>query len=593
MEGTLRDITQINCRLATTLDDILDMKTWLGEKRDFLGFDTETTGLNVGKDYIRLSQFGDATMGWAVDHHRWSGFVKETLESYRGNIVAHNLLFDSKMALKDGIRIPQRWAHDTMIMAHLDNPMRANGLKPLARRFIHPAAADIGQGALEQVFKANRWDWSTVPIDCEPYWLYGALDTCFTAMIAEELWPKIQHLREWYEVELACVHVLRDAEVAGMEVDMRYLEAAAYKLREELDVLAPQIPWDPNSDAQTVDRLLKMGVPLTHLTEKGNLSTNKAVLKFHSEAFPICGLVADYRSKDRMLGNYIMKMQDLQAHGRIHANTRPVAAKTGRMSVTDPPLQTLPRGRMIRDAFIAAPGHSLVIADYASMEMRVMAADAGERAMIDAFLRGEDVHNFTAAAVYGAAFTRKQRSTAKNAGFAKIYGAGIDKFAETAGIPVPEAASFLENYDVLFPQVREWQEGLIAKVHERAGKTKLGYVETTAGRILPLSTDDAYKACNYRIQGSCAEVLKRKIVELDAAGLGSFFRLPVHDELLLEVPDELAEEVRNVVEDVMPDRETYSVPLTVESNIVKRWGDNYDPSEYPIYVPEVVLEEAA
>jgi DNA polymerase I len=588
------NLAAIDVRFVRTTDDVLDFWQWLGNRRDWLGIDTETTGLNVGKDFVRLSQFGDATMGWAFDHHRWSGVVKEAIEGYRGNMVAHNLLFDSKMLLRDGIRIPQRWAHDSMVMAHLDNPMWSQALKPLAKRLVHPQAASIGQGVLEQVFKANKWDWATVPIDCEPYWVYGALDTCLAALVAEELWPRIAPYREWYEVELACIHVLRDAELAGLGVDMRYCEAAAYKLSQELAALAPQIPWDPNSDKQTVEALLALGVPLTHLTEKGNLSTNKAVLKYHAEAFPICGLVADYRSKDRLLGSYIQKLMDLQAFGRVHCNTHPTAAKTGRMSVTDPPLQTLPRGRVVRDAFIAAEGCSLVIADYAAMEMRVMAADAGEESMCDAFLRGEDIHNFTSAAVYGANFTKKQRSTAKNAGFAKIYGAGIPKFAETAGIPINEAEHFLSDYDRLFPGVARWQEQVVQGVYATApGRKKTGYVETTHGRRLPLKTDDAYKACNYRIQGSCSEVLKMKIVELANAGLGDFFRLPVHDELLFECPTEIAEDVRHVVEEVMPDRRTYSLPLTVESNIVRRWGDNYDPSEYPIYLPEIVLEEAA
>jgi len=259
------------------------------------------------------------------------------------------------------------------------------------------------------------------------------------------------------------------------------------------------------------------------------------------------------------------------------------------MSVTDPPLQTLPRGRLIRDAFVAGEGNSLVIADYASMEMRVMAAKADEQSMIDSFLRGEDLHNFVAAAAYGEGFTKKQRGTAKNAGFAKIYGAGAPKFAETAGIPLSEAEAFLNKYDILFPGVKLWQERMMDTVRTTApGRKRTGHIMTTNGRKLPVPTDEAYKACNYDIQGSCSEVLKLKIVEMSNAGLGDFFRLPVHDEVLFECPTEHAEEVRNIVEQVMPDRTTFKIPLTIESTIVGRWGENYAGDEYPIYMPELI-----
>jgi DNA polymerase-1 len=389
-------------------------------------------------------------------------------------------------------------------------------------------------------------------------------------------------------VELACIHVLRDAELAGMGVDLHYLRAACRKLEVDLVALDAAIPGDldPNSDKQVIAYLLDLGVPLVHMTEKGNLSTNKAVLTLHEKnGWKVCGLIRDYRSKDRMRGSYIEKLLNLESKGRVHANVHPCGARTGRMSVTDPPLQTLPRGRLVRDAFIPAEGCSMVVADYASMEMRVMASDADETSMLSAFARGDDVHNFVASNVFGENFTKKQRGVAKNAGFAKIYGAGIPKFAETAGIPVSEAEEFLARYDQLFPGVSAWQQDMMNQVQATApGRKRTGYIMTPQGRKLPISTDEAYKACNYRIQGGCAEVLKLKIVEMDAAGLGEFFRLPVHDEVLFECPTEIAKEVQHVVEEVMPDRTNFKIPLTIESNIVSRWGENYEGDEYPIYV---------
>lgn len=584
----LRDISQIQLRYVRSFDDACDFRQWLGQRRQFLGLDTETEGLNVGRDRVRLVQFGDATAGWAFDYRDWRGLIKETVEEYRGDIAVHNLLFDSKMLLKDGIRIPQRNAHDTLVMAHLDNPARWNSLKPLSKFLVHPAAAAVGQGELKKAFAGGGWDWATIPVDHPAYWTYSAFDTCLGAMVAEELWPRIQNQREWYEVELACIHVLRDAELAGMGVDLEYCDAAIRQLAVEQGDLAQRIPVEKiGSDAQVRNYLLSIGVPLTHKTEKGALSTQGKVLRLHAEDYPVAGYIADWRSKERNRKDYLMKMVEMQADGRVHANVHPVQAVTGRMSVTEPPLQTLPRGRVVRDAFVPAEGCSFVIADYAQMEMRVMAADAGEQPMLDAFNRGEDMHNFVARAAYGDGFTKKQRGTAKNSAFAKIYGAGVDQFAATAGIPVQQAAEFLERYDELFPGVRRWQEQMIQGVRATApGRKRTGYVMTVAGRKVPLPVDEAYKACNYRIQGTCSEILKRKIVELDNAGVGEFFRLPVHDELIFEVPDALADEVRCVVEAVMPDRETFAgkIDLECESNVVKRWGANYEGDDYPVYV---------
>lgn len=584
-------LDNLQLTLVESTGDVFDLLTWLGERREFLAVDVETTGLNAGCDRIRLCQFGDHTRGWALDYGDWRGVVKEVLVQYDRPIVAHNLIYDSKMLKADGIEIPQRLAHCSMVMAFLKDPASAIGLKSAATRYVDRRAA-VGQGLLQQAMSGASWTWATVPIDHPAYWQYAALDTCITSLLASKLWSETGggEFRDTYELELAVIHCLRDAELAGMLTDPDYIQRAIPKLLVELAELKPQIPCNPNSDKQVVELLTGLGAHLFVRTERGNLSVDKSVLGYLEPDYPVAGLIERYRLASRLLGSYLEKFQEvpdgLAVSGVLHANTKPVGARTGRMSVTEPPLQTLPRGRVVRDAIVARPGHRLILADFAGMEMRALASLAQETNMLAAYGRGDDLHDFVAREVYGPSFTKQQRQVCKNAGFAKIYGAGVPKFAVTAGISIDEAESFLARYDVLFPGVGTFMTKVTTAVLERAGgrRNGRGWVKLQDGRKLPVEADKAYVGVNYRIQGGTAISTKRKIVELDSVGLGPAFRLAVHDELIYEVPEEHAAEARHVIERVMPDRRSFpGVTLEIETDEVHRWGERYR-GDYPAYV---------
>jgi DNA polymerase I-like protein with 3'-5' exonuclease and polymerase domains len=571
---------------VTSLEDVARMMEWLGERRDFLAVDTECSGLNRGKDIIRLIQFGDHTQGWALEYADWRGVAKKIFEEYDRPIVCHNLSYDSSMLKKDGLIIPQKLAHDSMILAHLKNPSGRMDLKGACTVYVDKRAA-IGRGLLEQFFAGGGWSWATVPVDAPAYWTYGALDTCLTSMLASKLYPEIiSKYREAYELELGVIHCLRDAELAGMLTDEDYIRRAKFQLSQDLSVLRPQIPCEPNSDKQVVEYLLGIGVPLFMRTEKGNLSTDKEVMRYFADDYPVCALISEYKSKHRMLHAYLEKFEDLAVDGVLRASCRPVAAKTGRMSVTDPPLQTLPRGRLVRDAIISRPGTRFVMADFAGMELRALASEANEISMLETLNGGGDLHNFVATELYGANFTKPQRQIVKNGQFSLIYGAGVEKFAVTAKIPVAQAKEFFDRYNVMFPRVAQYMQDNVNEVMERAGgRSGKGWVELIDGRHLVVPGDKAYISTNYKIQGGCAVVLKRKIAELDAAGLGDFFRLPVHDELLLEVPERDVEEAKHILAEVMPDRYSFrGVTLTTDQDCVNRWGQHYRGPDYPKYV---------
>jgi DNA polymerase-1 len=587
------NLEEIDLRLVETTDDVVEMMQWVGNQREFLGWDIETTGLNVGNDRIRLCQFGDHTHAWAMDWRDWRGVAVEIFKRYDRPIVAHNALFDTKFFAKDGISIPNHLMHDTMIMSFLKDSSTSNALKPSAVKYVD-RRANAGKGLLEASMAQGGWDWDTVPVTLPAYWMYSAMDTALTSLLASKLYAETAGgaFKEAYELELAVIHCLRKAELAGLHTDPEYLEQAAQKLCIEIEELKLQIPLsNPGSDKQVIELLQGMGAVLTVRTEKGNLSVDKHVLRYLAkQGFSVASLIEQYRSKTRLLTSYIekfMEVPDGLAVGRaLRASTHPVGARTGRMSVTEPPLQTLPRGRVVRDAIVARPGYRIVMADFAGMEMRAMASLSKEQNMLDAFSRGEDLHNFVARSVYGEGFTKVQRGTAKNSGFAKIFGAGIEQFAVTAGISVGDAQAFLARYDQMFPRVDQFMQEVIQVVSDRAGGRKgKGWIRAADGRHLVVDGDKPYVGVNYLIQGGTAVATKRKIVELDAVGLGDSFRLAVHDELLFEVPEEHSEEARHIIERVMPDRTTFpNVVLEVESDVVERWGQHYRGDEYPKYV---------
>ena len=588
-------LDDIQLHLVESLDDVEQMMQWLGERREWLAVDVETTGLNVGCDWIRLCQFGDGAHGWALDWRDWRGVCAEVVRKYDRPMVTHNLLFDSKMLKADGVVIPQRLAHCSMIMSHLADPAGYFDLKGSASRWVDKRAR-AGQGLLKAAMAQGGWTWATIPVHVPAYWQYSAMDTCLSALLAERLWSETGGgpYREAYELELATIHCLREAELAGLLVDEEYRRAATEKLEVEIAWLQPQIPCEnPGSDQQVVALLQAQGAVLFVRTEHGNLSVDKSVLAYLEPQFPVAGLIRAWRQKRRFVDNYLLKFAEvgskrgLAVEGVLRASTQPVGAKTGRMSVKDPPLQTLPRGRVVRDAIVARPGHVFVGADFAGMEMRALASFAHEENMLAAYARGEDLHNFVARTLYGEAFTKLERTVCKNAGFAKVYGAGVEKFAVTAKIDVPTATAFLERYDAMFPGVKEFMEANVREVMARAGgqRNGTGYVVLTDGRRLPVPGEKAYVSTNYKIQGSCAVTTKQKIVELDAAGLGPYFRLAVHDELLYEVPHPLVRRAREVIERVMPDRINFpGVVLEVDTDVFDRWGYHYR-EDYPSFIP--------
>lgn len=566
----------VELTLVDSLDELDALRRWLGERRPVLAIDTETSGLSIARDRLRLVQFGDANRGWAVPWDDWAGAIREIVDRYEGPLVAQHAKFDAGFLSLAGVPLDWTRTHDTMLMAFLANSVGPKSLKGAAALYVDPLARSGEQG-LKRAMARNRWTWGTIPVTFPIYWGYAALDTVLTARLAEHLWPLVQPYRAAYDLELACERVLSDVELRGIRIDVEYCEQERSRLTEELAALLERGRYwfgdlNPNAPAQVARALVADGVKLTERTESGQLSVTDDVLR--AVDHPLARFVLQARWAQKLLGTYYENFLAFRSGDVLHPHVNQLAAKTGRMSVTEPALQTIPRGANVRDAFVPREGCSMILVDYDNEELRVAAHFSGDEGMLSAFREGRDLHGETAEQIFGPGWTREQRGIAKTGRFAKLYGAGVAKFARSVGLPEVEAAAIFTGLDRASPGLARSMADVVRKVRERDDGNGYGWIAAADGRRLRVPIGKAYVGFNYLIQGSCAVVLKRALVDLDAAGLGEFVLLPVHDEIVFEVPTERVAEALPEIARVMT-QDDWRVPLTVSSSVVSRWGDKY------------------
>jgi DNA polymerase-1 len=553
------------------MDEVDAFMSWLERPRRLLGVDTETTGLSLARDHIRLIQFGDSDEGWALPME-WAGLARHVLERYDGPMVLQNAKFDAGMLRAAGYPFPWERVHDTRVMLHLHDSLGPQSLKPAAARYLGPWAA-FGQQELKKAMAKNKWTWATVPVNFPAYWAYGCLDTVVPVRLAEYLWPKVQYAREAYDLEMACQRVLTEVELRGVRLDVEYVEQAAEALRRSLAERLERLPVNPNSPRQIVEALEAQGATLSKRTQGGALSVDEEVLAALEQ--PLAKELLSYRHDKKVLTSYFESFMEHQTDGLLHPSINQLQARTGRMSVTNPAMQTLPRDAYVRDAIIPDnEDHVLVLADYDTQELRTTAHFARDTNMINAFLEAQDLHMATALMAFGEDRAAEMRTPSKNGMYSWVYGARPTKFARTIGITVEEGERIFLGLAEAYPGVARLMAQLIDLVKERAGDGEYGWVQLLDGRRLKVPKEKAYAALNYLIQGSCATVLKQAIVNLDAAGLGHALRLPVHDELVFSLHRDEVEDALPTIRDCM-ERHDLLVPLTVGIKVVDRWGDPY------------------
>jgi DNA polymerase-1 len=403
-------------------------------------------------------------------------------------------------------------------------------------------------------------------------------------------------LRSLYEdVELPLAVVLRAMEDVGVRIDtyrmgeitarltdrVEELEARAYELAGEEFVLG---------SAQQVARILfeKLGLAPGRKGKTG-YSTDSRVLRGLRDAHPIVPVIEEWREYTKLVNTYLGPLPSLisEEDGRLHTTFNQTVAATGRLSTSNPNLQSIPirteLGRSIRSAFVAGPGWKLLSADYSQVELRILAHVSGEPKLREAFLRGDDVHAATAAEVLGkdpAALTKDERNRAKAVNFGIIYGISAFGLSDQLDIPRDEAQAYIDTYLARFPYVQDF----IARTVQQAERD--GEVRTLLGRRRPIPELRAQNrqtrslgerlAVNTVMQGTAADVIKIAMVaihrRLREEGRASRLVLQVHDELLLEVPDNEVAAAREIVREEMTGAFALDPPLVVDVGVGEDWN---------------------
>jgi DNA polymerase-1 len=603
------DVVTVN--VPETSADVDEFIEWFKAAwyRGPIALDTETTGLDIFSTGYRLRtvQFGDAHTAWVLHFELggwFAGAVQWALQTAGTRWLIHNAPFDWLVIDRHvwGVTLEDLAPRtvDTKILAALVDPRQpqeggtGTGLKPLSAYYVDPSAPDT-QGDLTAVFNSlgltKETGWALIDLHHPTYNLYAGLDVILTARLHPKLVGKLQFLgvRErlvQYEGEIARICAVMQRR--GMVLDIEFtreldaiLAAEAYEYAEK----AARYGVDNvNSTAQIAEALDGMGESLTERTPSGDVKVDKAILCALSDLdlqgnrldvrTPNPLAVAVLRSKraGKWRKTYASTFLDtVDADGRVHPNINALQARTGRMSITRPALQTLPSSdQMIRRCLLADEGHVIVSTDFAAVEMRVLASLADVRRMKEAIRAGEDLHDYTARLVFGEGFTKKHRKLCKGVGFGKVYGGGAETIARQTGAPIEDVRRAIAAYDRVYPEIKRAS----ARWQREARGTGMVHVSAT-GRRLPLDRDRTYAVVNYACQSAARDVLGQSMLHMEEAGLLDYMRLPIHDEVLASVPADEASDFAREFERCMT-FDLRGVPIQAEAEIGGRsWGSLY------------------
>jgi len=522
--------------------------------------------------------------------------LKPLLEDPRLHKVGHHLKYDRHVLANHGIDL-QGHAFDTMIESYVLNSvatrhdMDSTALKYLGVHTIH--FEDVaGKGAKQLTFNQ---------VDLERATEYSAEDADVTLQLHRSLWPQLcalPRMKELYEtIEQPLVPVLYRMERNGVLVDREQLGRQSGELAHRMLELEQAAhaqaggPFNLDSPKQLQQILFeRLQIPVTRKTPTGQPSTAEDVLEELAESYPLPKLILEYRGVAKLKSTYTDKLplEIDPGTGRIHTSYHQATAATGRLSSTDPNLQNIPirtpEGRRIRQAFVAPPGRMLVAADYSQIELRIMAHLSGDAGLLDAFARDLDVHQATAAEVFGIPLdevSADQRRSAKAINFGLIYGMSAFGLARQLGIARGEAQAYVDLYFQRYPGVRRYMDETRRLVHEQ------GFVETVYGRRLYLpdinSRNQAMRqyaersAINAPMQGTAADIIKRAMIDVDgwlqSQDIPACLIMQVHDELVVEAREDVVPRIVDELRARMAGAAALSVPLKVDVGTGRNWDE--------------------
>lgn len=594
-----------------TYHTVLSQEAWdklfqrLSTEKRF-AIDTETTSLDYRiAEMVGFSVAFDANDAYYIPlAHDYEGApeqlnrdaiiqqIKPILEDPSVEKIGHHLKYDAHIFENHGIHL-QGWYFDTMLASYVLNAVTTrHGMDDVARVYLSHLTTTFeqvaGKGAKQKTFNQ---------IEIETAGHYAAEDAHVTYRLYEVLERKLKEIPELinilHHIEMPVASVLATMEENGIELDLSFLDQLSVDFANTIQNLENQIieiageSFNVGSPKQVGEVLFeKLGLKGGKKTATGQYSTSEAVLEKIDH--PITELIIEYRGLTKLRSTYteaLVKQANPDTH-RVHTSYHQALTATGRLSSTDPNLQNIPIreeiGRQIRKAFIAPQGRVLLAADYSQIELRLMAHFSQDDALVDAFQNGQDVHRRTASEVLGVALenvSSDQRRQAKAVNFGLLYGMSEFGLIRQLGFTREESQNYIKQYFHRYPGIYEYMQ------RTRQVALEQGFVETITGRRLYTPDIDARNmmvrkgaeraAINAPLQGSAAEIIKMAMIEVnkilpqDQAKL----LLQVHDELVFEVDEAIADQLATQIKDVMQKVVTLSVPLVVEVGQGKNWGE--------------------
>jgi DNA polymerase-1 len=608
--GTLPGIPIIKGEYET-VTTMEQLERWLEliDKAELTSVDTETTSLDpLAARMVGISLSVEAGKGAYIPlAHRYAGVPEqlnreEVLERMRPWLenpdkpkLGQNLKYDAHIFANHGVQI-RGIVHDTLLQSYVFESHKPHDMDTMAMRHLGyttiPYVDVCGKGASQICFDQVELERATE---------YAAEDSDITLRLHQAM---IGHVESdeglnfiYRKIELPTSVVLQKIERNGVLIDADKLAAQSSELATRIMELEQQAyelaggPFNLGSPKQIGEIFFgKLQLPVIKKTATGAPSTDEEVLQKLAEDYPLPKILLEHRGLSKLKSTYTDKLPKMvnPDTGRVHTNYAQAVAITGRLASNEPNLQNIPvrnaEGRRIREAFVAAPGHVLVSADYSQIELRIMAHISGDEAMLRAFAEGEDIHRATAAEIFGVPpeeVQSEQRRYAKVINFGLIYGMSAFGLAQNLGIERGAASNYIERYFARFAGVKQYMDETRLQAKAR------GYVETVFGRRLwlpeinspngPRRAGAERAAINAPMQGTAADLIKLAMIAvqdwLEQDKLGTRMIMQVHDELVLEVPEGELDLVKTKLPELMAGVATLKVPLVAETGVGRNWEE--------------------
>jgi DNA polymerase-1 len=620
----------VNTIVVDTPEALADLVNVLANGK-YISFDTETTSTEqMRADLVGISLAVDGETGYyiPVGHKTPDGIgeppqqlaIDTVIEALRPALTdphkpkwAQNAVYDLIILRRYGLDVTPI-TFDTMLAEFLINADSRRGLKDQAEHRL-----GVNMTHIEELIGRGKGQITMDRVSIERAAPYAAADAAITYRLVEPLEQDLKKPLEgsknklwelFNEVEMPLVAVIGDLDMNGAKIDQPYLRELSKDFNGRLGSIAERIyeqageVFKIGSLKQLNDILFnKLNLPTKGLSKSMHgYSIDSDALESLEQYHPIVREIIEWRTLEKLRSTYVDALQSLvDSEGRIHTSYNQTGAVTGRVSSDSPNLQNIPirteEGRRVRRAFIAPPGCHLLSVDYSQIELRILASFSGDPFLREAFIHDQDVHRATAAAVFNIPFdsvTKEQRYLAKRVNFGLMYGMGAHRLARESGLSMAESQQFIERYFQRFPSVKQYFDGSKQRAEE------YGYLETLLGRrrYFPLLHKTTglrgahvqraraeREAINMPVQGTAADIMKLAMIEvsarLKAEKPNARLILQVHDELVLEVPDdeiiETAALVLHVMENVV---QLDEIGLRADAQVGLNWAEMQPIEEY-------------